>query len=185
MQSTELDARIKAGYSILKGKSPEIKVLVNDIIMANSDSQAKAIADSINRVHAVKPLTNNGTPLARADAPGPSQTIPTAKLNNIVEPNEEDTDTDEESLPVLDVSVEESTPSDTNDLDSRLKTMTVNTPKGNHANKTEDRRTSDRTRQDEDIHLSEPCPCVQVLSHRAMDKLTAVYDFVTNYACVI
>ena len=62
MQSTELDARIKAGYSILKGKSPEIKVLVNDIIMANSDSQAKAIADSINRVHAVKPLSNNGTP---------------------------------------------------------------------------------------------------------------------------
>ena len=162
------------------GKSPDTKVPVNDVVMTNTEAQAKIITDTINKCQTVKPLTIvkpmtkscfNGTPLTLSEVPphggtstpsnsrndstataGPSQErphlrdpTPITNRSNIIEPGETtDTDSDGETLPVLDgddldldprgpdVSVEESTP---NDLDTKLKTMTVNTPKGYRANK--------------------------------------------------
>ena len=88
MDSIELDGRIKAGYSILKGKSPETKVPVNDFIMTNTEAQARVITDAINKYQTVKPLTAvkpitkscfNGTPLTLTEVP--SQEGPSTQSN--------------------------------------------------------------------------------------------------------
>lgn len=139
LNNKELEAKVQAGYSILEGRNPEMKIPVNGTIMTNSDSQAMAIANAINRVNAAKPIAkiNTVTPLTWMNIAGPSLLTPVANLNNIVEPNEEDTNRQIESscLGRKRSRLGQRKLQGTGCLRGGIHTMTLTTPKGNHANK--------------------------------------------------